>query len=333
MGDSVGHLAYLQTNPMRDILRFSCTSSAILEEDRPIYDCHVNIWEERHVLPLYMEQVARVRKGAMQEKADADTLYAAMAAVDKAIIFTLRYGDSAGIDGDDQTTAAAVAAYPDKFVGFAAVDPRRSDYMDLLRYAVEHLGLRGVKFGPIYNGVPLSDPRLDPVYDYCSRNDLPLTLHMGTTFARNAPVELGRAIHVEPVAMRWPHLKIILAHMGHPWFDECIVVVRKQPNVYCEVSALFYRPWQYYNILVTAGYRIADKILGTDYPFSSVRSDWPSQRTDRCWNIMPRVVMRRSTAFLQTRSSIGGITRSALREGRPKGSSDTCGRGLLTGAS
>lgn len=25
---------------------------------------------------------------------------------------------------------------------------------------------------------------------------------MGTTFARNAPIELGRAVHVEPVALR-----------------------------------------------------------------------------------------------------------------------------------
>lgn len=248
---------------------------------RPIYDCHVNIWEERHVLPLYHQQMARVRRGPMQQKADAETLFQAMQGVDKAIIFTLRYGDSAGIDGDDETTAAAVAAYPGKFVGFAAVDPRRADYMDLLRHAVEDLGLRGVKFGPIYNGVPLSDPRLEPVYEYCTQRDLPLTLHMGTTFAQNAPVELGRAIHVEPVAMRWPDLKIILAHMGHPWFEECIVVARKQPNVYCEVSALFYRPWQYYNILVTAEeYRISDKIFfGTDYPFSTVEESIEGLRT------------------------------------------------------
>lgn len=248
---------------------------------RPIYDCHVNIWEERHVLPLYHQQMARVRSGLMQQKADAKTLLQSMRGVNKAIIFTLRYGDSAGIEGDDETTAAAVSAYPGKFVGFAAVDPRRADYMDLLRHAVEDLGLRGVKFGPIYNGVPLSDPRLEPVYEYCTRHDLPLTLHMGTTFARNAPVELGRAIHVEPVAMRWPDLKIILAHMGHPWFEECIVVVRKQPNVYCEVSALFYRPWQYYNILVTAEeYRISDKIFfGTDYPFSTVEESIEGLRT------------------------------------------------------
>ena len=68
---------------------------------------------------------------------------------------------------------------------------------------------------------------------------------------------------------------MIMAHMAHPWFEECIVVARKQANVYCEVSALFYRPWQFWNILIAAQeYRITerDKIFwGTDFPFSRVR--------------------------------------------------------------
>lgn len=240
---------------------------------RAYCDCHVNIWDEEHVTPLYHEQMARVRPGEMAPKANADTLYAEMAEVEKAIVFALRYGDSVGIESDDAMTAAAVAKYADKFVGFAYVDPRRSDCMELLRHAVEDLGLKGVKFGPIYNGVALSDRRLEPVYDYLQDNNLPLTMHMGTTFARNAPVDLGRSIYVEPVALKYPELTMVLAHMGHPWYDECIAVVRKQPNVFCEISALFYRPWQYYNILVAAQeYRITDKIyFGTDFPFSRVR--------------------------------------------------------------
>jgi hypothetical protein len=49
-------------------------------------------------------------------------------------------------------------------------------------------------------------------------------------------------------------------------------VIRKNPNVYAEVSALFYRPWQYYNILITAQeYLVTDKIFfGTDYPFTTL---------------------------------------------------------------
>jgi uncharacterized protein len=237
-----------------------------------IVDCHVNIWEDRHVRPLFTEQMARIRRGGMGLKADAETLYEAMALVDKAIVFALRYGDSAGVESDDETTADAVRRYPEKFVGFAYADPRRADCMELLRHATKDLGLRGVKYGPIYNGVPLDDPRMTPIYEHCVANDLPLTMHMGTTFARTAPVDLGRAIHVEPVALRYPDLKMILAHMGHPWYEDAIAVIRKQPNVYGEVSAIWCRPWQFYNIMITAQeYLVTDKIFfGTDYPFSTV---------------------------------------------------------------
>jgi predicted TIM-barrel fold metal-dependent hydrolase len=97
---------------------------------------------------------------------------------------------------------------------------------------------------------------------------------MGTTFAENAPNELGRPMAVDEVASRHPDLKMIMAHMAHPWFEECIVIARKRANVYCEVSALFYRPWQFWNILIAAQeYRITerDKIFwGTDFPFSKV---------------------------------------------------------------
>jgi predicted TIM-barrel fold metal-dependent hydrolase len=104
-----------------------------------IVDCHVNIWEERHLTPLFAEQMARIRPGGMGLKADADTLCAAMQGVDRAIVFALRYGDSAGVESDDETTAAAVAKYPDKFVGFAYADPRRPDCMELLRHATRDL--------------------------------------------------------------------------------------------------------------------------------------------------------------------------------------------------
>ena len=231
---------------------------------RAFCDCHVNIWNDADVLPLYAQQLSRVRQGEMAPKADADTLHAEMAQMDMAIVFALGYGDSIGIQSSDETTAACVARYPDKFVGFAYVDPRRADCMERLRHAHLTLGLKGVKFGPIYNGVALSDPRLNPVYTYCKANDLPLSLHMGTTFAR--------AIHVEPVALRFPDLTIVMAHMGHPWHEDAIVVARKQPRVFLEQSAIFCRPWQYYNTPICAQeYNITDSIyFGTDFPFARV---------------------------------------------------------------
>lgn len=236
-----------------------------------IIDCHVNIWNPEDMSAAFQAQQKRIRERGIPGEADADTLAHQMQDVDRAIIFTLSYGDTIGVSGSDETTADAVRRYPDKFVGFAYLDPRREDYMERLRYAVEELGLVGVKYGPIYNGVALDDPRMTPVYEYCVEHDLPLTMHMGTTYTRLYRAELGRPIHVEDVALRYPDLKLIMAHMGHPWYEDCVIVARKQPNVYAEISAIYYRQWQFYNVMMTIQeYQIADKVFfGSDYPFST----------------------------------------------------------------
>jgi hypothetical protein len=58
--------------------------------------------------------------------------------------------------------------------------------------------------------------------------------------------------------------------MGHPFCEECLVVIRKHANVFADISALYYRPWQFYNMMIAAQeYHVTHKVLfGTDYPFA-----------------------------------------------------------------
>ena len=65
----------------------------------------------------------------------------------------------------------------------------------------------------------------------------------------------------------------MIAHMGHPWFDEAIAVIRRHPHVYADVSALVGRRWLLYQALVSAvEYRVEHKLLfGTDFPFFTAR--------------------------------------------------------------
>jgi predicted TIM-barrel fold metal-dependent hydrolase len=48
-------------------------------------------------------------------------------------------------------------------------------------------------------------------------------------------------------------------------------IYQKHPNLYSDISALHYRPWQFYNALILAKeYGVLDKILfGSDYPFTT----------------------------------------------------------------
>jgi predicted TIM-barrel fold metal-dependent hydrolase len=99
-------------------------------------------------------------------------------------------------------------------------------------------------------------------------------MHTGTTFVAQAPLECTLPRLIEPVAIRYPELAFILAHLGHPYEAECAVTIRKHPNVYADVSALHYRPFQlYHSLMLIQEYGVWDKVLfGTDFPFTDVNS-------------------------------------------------------------
>jgi hypothetical protein len=100
---------------------------------------------------------------------------------------------------------------------------------------------------------------------------MPILYHFGTTFCAAAPLAVTRPALADDIARRFPELRIIIAHLGHPWEGEALVTARKHPHVYCDISALHYRPWQFYNSMVLAQeYRVTHKLLfGSDYPFTT----------------------------------------------------------------
>ena len=79
---------------------------------------------------------------------------------------------------------------------------------------------------------------------------------------------------MDHVAVEYPDLKIVIAHLGHPWEGETIAAIRKQPNLFADISALYYRPWQFYNALrllveYNAQYNV---FFGSDFPATTVDS-------------------------------------------------------------
>ncbi len=190
---------------------------------------------------------------------------------------TIVFGGKAKLSGvwvDDAYVADYVARDPDRLLGFLCVDPTQPGWQDELRHGHETLRLRGVKLLPMYAGFQVCDPSLAPLWDYCERHGLPVLMHTGTTFVRQAPLDCTFPRLVEPVALKHPGIKFILAHLGHPWEGECVVTIRKHPNVYADLSALHYRPFQLYqSLMLVQEYGVWDKVLfGTDYPFTTVNA-------------------------------------------------------------
>lgn len=135
----------------------------------------------------------------------------------------------------------------------------------------EDLQLRGIKLMPMYAGFRPDSPEFDDLWKYASRRNLPVLLHTGTTFIAQAPLECTLPRLVDNIAIRLPDLRIIMAHLGHPFEGECVATIRKHPNVFADCSALHYRPFQlYHSLMLVQEYGVWRKLLfGSDYPFTT----------------------------------------------------------------
>jgi uncharacterized protein len=240
-----------------------------------IVDVHSHAWNfPADFSQDFIQQAERARPG---HKVDLSTPYEAYRAAAPEDTCTIVFGGKARLSGlwtDDRSVAEYVAQDPARLIGYLSVDPTQDGWEREMQVGHEELGLRGIKLLPMYAGFSPDDEKLEPLWQYAERNGLPVLLHTGTTFIAQAPLKFTQPSLIEPVALRHPGVKIILAHLGHPYEGDCIVTIRKHENVFADVSALHYRPWQLYNSLMLAQeYGVWHKLLfGTDFPFTTVNA-------------------------------------------------------------
>lgn len=217
--------------------------------------------------PQVFADLERCRMDPAAWRFTAEDHLQASAAADVAVVFGLRAART-GWNIPNEAVAAHVRRAPERLIFFASIDPADPGFREELERCHQELGAQGVKLGPVYQGVHPLDPRYYEIYRYCARHGLPILTHMATTFSSGVPLEYARPLHMDQVATDFPDLRIVLAHLGHPWEGETIAAIRKQPHLFADISALYYRPWQFYNSLrLLAEYRADDKVLfGSDFP-------------------------------------------------------------------
>ncbi len=238
-----------------------------------IVDCHSHFFRyPAHFTDSFRDQAKRARRGVEVDLTVHWEDYARGATLaSKTVVF----GGKAKLSGlwvPDADVAAYAAAHPDNLIPYLSVDPTQPGWQDELVQGHRDFKMRGIKLLPMYAGFLPQDRRLDHLWWYATRHQLPVLLHTGTTFVAQAPLEYTLPRHLDEVATRWPDVKIIAAHIGHPYEGECVVTIRKHPNVYADCSALHYRPFQlYHSLMLVQEYGVWDKILfGSDYPFTTV---------------------------------------------------------------
>ena len=238
-----------------------------------VVDIHSHVWSyPQHFTDDFRNQ-ARAAKGG--EEMDLTVTYQQYRAGATRCDRTVVFGGKARLSGlwvDDAYVAAYVRDHADTCLGFLSVDPTQDGWQEEMRQGHQDLGLQGIKLLSMYAGFSPCEERLDPLWEYATQHRLPVLLHTGTTFVSQAPLECTLPRHLDAVARRFPEVKIVMAHLGHPYEGECAVVIRKHANVYADVSALHYRPFQFYHsLMLVQEYGVWDKLLfGSDYPFTTI---------------------------------------------------------------
>lgn len=200
-----------------------------------------------------------------------DTHWEAAQSADRTVVFGLQ-ARASGYWVPNDLIAGYVAEHSDRLVGWASVDPSDPSCLDELERCHYALGLRGLKLGPAYQHFDPEDRRHWPFFEKVRDLGWPIVWHQGTTFPSAARLALANPLRLEDLLMDFPEIRMIVAHLGHPWEEDLVALMRKAPNLYADISAVHYRPWRYWQAMATAmEYGVTNKLLlASDFPSATL---------------------------------------------------------------
>lgn len=221
----------------------------------------------------WAELVAPHNKPSIQAWATPEQMLRDMdvAGIEQSILLGWYWERPATCAWHNQVIANWVAHAPDRFIGFASVNPSADPEQVLEQLEdARSLGLSGV--GELHIGVQGFDAQSAgwrSLADFCVQHQWPVNLHAtecaGHDHPGSVPTPLNQFVRM---AELHPRLKIILAHWGGglPFFEENPKLKEALRNVYydCSASPLLYEPSIFRRVIDLVS---CHKILfGSDYP-------------------------------------------------------------------
>lgn len=99
----------------------------------------------------------------------------------------------------------------------------------------------------VYYGKTLNDPMYGPYLKLCEKYDIPVLYHSGgaprmaaLTCCPDFRLELGDPYLIEEVIVKYPGLRIILAHAGEVYFERAIRLMSMYEQVYAGLGVLLW---------------------------------------------------------------------------------------------
>jgi len=152
----------------------------------------------------------------------------------------------ASVPGDEASVAGAVAAHPDRFIGYYMLDPTKEDALDRVAWATAH-GLRGICLFPAMHRYSLAGPEVARVVEMAAAaKGAAVFVHCGllSVGARTKlglpgryEMRFGNPIDLQGLAQAHPQLPIIVPHFGAGLFREALMLAESCPNVFLDTSS------------------------------------------------------------------------------------------------
>jgi len=254
-----------------------------------IVDAHVHIGREDLISPnmLKFMQDRHVLDNGGTRRLTAEGLIDEMDAngIEKSVVFPLSFPhDAEQLQVMNAYTLECVQKYSKRLFGFAVVDPDNIPAsVKNLEQTVKPNQLMGIKIHPSMQHVFINDPNLDAVYEFASQAGVPVLFHTGAGPGGHTD-KFSQPILVEDILMKHATLKVILAHVGRPFYEEVAFILRKYTRAYADVSAnmgrkggpaLLRHCMLFLQVYAGAAERL---FFGTDYPIFSYQDYLPQMR-------------------------------------------------------
>jgi uncharacterized protein len=96
----------------------------------------------------------------------------------------------------------------------------------------------GIKIYAGYYHYHVYDNVYEDVYELAAKYKLPVTIHCGDTYSERGLLKYSHPLNIDELAVNHRDVNFIIAHLGDPWVMDTAEILRKNPNVYADLSGL-----------------------------------------------------------------------------------------------
>lgn len=179
----------------------------------------------------------------------------------------------ASVPGDEESVAAALARYPDRFVGFFVLNPTAPDARERAERALTALGFRCICLFPAMHRYRLDERDVTKAFEIAAAHQAAMFVHCGyfSVEARARlglpslfDLRLGDPLALAATAVHFPAVPVIVPHFGAGFFREALMAAEMCPSIHLDTSSS--NGWVKYvpGLTVTEVFRRALNVVGPD---------------------------------------------------------------------